>query len=80
MVPGNATAARPGERGGELDLAVARRLADRLGRVLDQVQGDLDELVAIGENRRQRRIIILDKADMTARSPIVRAIHIVQPT
>src|SRR5580704_14442364 len=39
--------ARP-ERGRERDLAVARLLANRLGGVLDEVEEDLDELIAVG--------------------------------
>ena len=34
------------------------------GGVLDEVQEYLDELIAVGQNRRQRRIVILDEFDV----------------
>ena len=39
---------------GKLDLAVVARLADRLGGILDEIEKNLNELIAIAENRRQR--------------------------
>src|SRR5215813_793274 len=53
--------ARP-ECGRQEDLAVVRPLADRFGGVLDEIEEDLDELVAIGEHGRERRIVLLDEA------------------
>ena len=41
---------------------LVRVLADRFGGVLDQVEEDLHELVAVGQHRRQRRIVILDES------------------
>ncbi len=48
--------------GRELDLAALLR--HRLGRVLDEIEEDLDEQVAVAVDRRQRGIVILDEADM----------------
>ena len=36
----------------------------RLGGVLHEVQEDLDELIAVGVHRRQRRVVFLDDADV----------------
>ena len=33
-------------------------VADRFGGILDEIEEDLDELIAIGEHRRQRRIVV----------------------
>ena len=60
--------ARP-KRGGELDFAVGGVLADRLGGVLHEIEKHLDELVAIGEHGRQRRIVFLDEFDVARDSP-----------
>src|SRR5690349_18365298 len=54
------------ERGGQVDLAVARALADRFGGVFHQVEEDLNQLVAVGEHRWQGRIVLLDELDVTA--------------
>ena len=56
------THARP-ERGGERDLAVRAVVADRLGRVLHEIEERLDQLVAVARHRRQRRIVVLDDLD-----------------
>src|SRR5262245_30094739 len=56
------TDARP-ERGRERDLAVRALLADRLGRVLHEIEESLDELVAVSRHRGQRRIVVLDDLD-----------------
>ena len=50
------------EGGGQHDLAV-RRVADRFGGVLHEIEEDLDELVAIGEDRRQRGIVFVADLD-----------------
>src|ERR1022692_951212 len=54
--------ARP-EGGRERDLAVAR-VPDRFRGILDQVEEHLDELIAIGEYRRQRGVVFLEEFDM----------------
>ena len=51
---------------------------DRLGCVLDQVEEHLDELVAIGEHRRQRRIVILDEADVPREARLGEPPHVIE--
>ncbi len=53
------------EAGGQHDLGVMHTLlGHRLGSVLDQVEHHLHQLVAIGPDRRQRRVIQLLEPDM----------------
>src|SRR6185436_3262977 len=42
--------------GGQLDLPI-RLVADRLGGILHQIEKHLDELIAVGQHERQRRIV-----------------------
>ena len=49
------------------DLAVGR-FVDRFGRVFHKVQKHLHELIAVGEDQRQRRVVFLDDTHM-AREP-----------
>src|SRR6516165_5324441 len=49
------------ECGGEAYFTIPRALANGLGRVLYEIEEDLDELVAIGEHERQRGIVVLDE-------------------
>ena len=66
------------ERGGQLDLAVGRVLADRLGGVLHEVEEHLDELVAVGEHRRQRGIVFLDELDVAGEAGLREPLHVVE--
>ena len=56
----------------EHDLALERIDADRLGGVLHEVEEHLDELVAVAEHRRQRRVVVLDEADMAGEARLGR--------
>ena len=60
------------------DLAVVRVLADRLGGVLHQVEEHLDELVAVAEHRRQRRIVILDEFDVAGEARLRQPLHVIE--
>ena len=46
---------------------------DRLGSVLHEIEEDLDQLVAVGEHRRQRRIVLLDDPDVARKAGLRRA-------
>src|SRR3546814_2095762 len=50
-----------GGRDHDLSLGVRRRL----GGVLDEIEENLNELTAAAVNRRQRRVVMLGKADMS---------------
>ena len=67
MRAGDLQANAGAESGRKFDFAVAALLADGFRGVLDEIEKDLDELVAIGENRRQRGIVVLDKADVAGK-------------
>jgi len=54
------------ERGGQLDFAIGSVAADRFGSVLDEIEEHLDELIAVGKYRGQRRIVFLDEFDLPA--------------
>ena len=66
------------EGGRQRDLAAGRVLADRLGGVLDQIEEDLDELVAVGQHRRQRRIVILDEVDVAGEAGLRQPLHVIE--
>src|SRR5215472_19279213 len=51
-----------------MDFAVAGVRADRFGGVLDEVEEYLNELIAIGEDRRQRRVVFFDESDMSGKA------------
>ena len=55
-------------------------LRHRLGGVLDQVQHHLNQLIAIGPDRRQRRIIEFLKADMRGEPGLSQLSHMLQDT
>ena len=59
------------------DFAV-RIVANRFGRVLDQVEEHLNQLVAVGIDRRQRRIIILRDVDVAGKTVLGDRLHMVQ--
>src|SRR5215475_8647923 len=61
-----------------MDLAIGRTLADRLSGVLYQIEKNLDELVAIGEHRRQRGIVFLDELDMTREAGLGEPLHVLE--
>ncbi len=50
----------------------------RFGRVLDQVQKHLDQLVLIGVHRRQRGIVVLDEADVAGKARLRQPLHVVE--
>ena len=64
LLPGSESRTPGPERGGELNFAVGCVLPDRLGGVFHEIEKHLDELVAIGEHGRQRRIIFLEEFDV----------------
>ena len=63
--------------GGQHDLAVGL-IADGLGGVLDEVQEHLHQLIAIGEDRRQRGVVFLDDADRTGEAGGRQTLHVVE--
>jgi hypothetical protein len=71
--------ANPRPKGGrQRDLAAACRFADRFGAVFDQVQEHLNKLIAIGENRRQRGIIVLNELDMSREARLRQTLHVIE--
>jgi hypothetical protein len=66
------------KRGGELNFAVGGILPDRLRGVLHEIEEHLDELVAIGEHGRQRRIIFLDKFDVARDTGMRQPFHVLE--
>src|SRR5712671_3527257 len=67
------------EARGQDDFGVADAfLRHRLGGVLDQIEHDLDQLVAIGPNRRQRRIIEFLKAYMGGKAGLSQPSDVLQ--
>src|SRR5262245_27988290 len=66
------------KRGRKPNLAVDRILADRLGRVLYEIEEDLDELIAIAEHGRQRRIVVLDELDVPRHARMSEALHVLE--
>ena len=65
------------ERRRQRDLA-ARIRADRLGGVLHQVEEDLHQLVAVGEDRRQRRVVVLEDLDAAGETVPGDRLHMVE--
>src|SRR5665213_1693913 len=59
------------EGGGKLNFSIIAEIDHGLGGILDQIQKDLDQLVLVGEHRRQGRIVVFDEADI-ARKPRLR--------
>src|SRR5258708_23922230 len=53
-------------------------LGHRFGGVLDEVQKDLHESVAVTVDRRQRRVVFLDEADMPAEAALRNPAHALQ--
>ncbi len=51
---------------------------ERLGGVLDEVEEDLDQLVAIAEHRRQRGIVGFGEADVAREARLRDALHVVE--
>ena len=69
------------EARGQDDFGVADAfLRHRLGGVLDQIEHHLDQLVAIGPNRRQRRIIEFLKAYMGGEAGLSQPSDVLQYT
>src|SRR5215468_9307896 len=66
------------EGSGELDFAISGGLANRLGGILDEVEEHLDELVTIGEHRRQRGIIFFDKPDVSGEAGLGKSPHVIE--
>src|SRR5580658_6293979 len=62
--------------GGDLDLAALRRHG--LGGVLDEIQEQLNQQVAVAVHRRQRGIVILDEAHMAGEARLRDEAHAVQ--
>ena len=62
----------------ERDLPVCPLLADRLGRVLDEVEEHLDQLVAAPRHRRQRGIVILDDLDLAGEAGACDLLHVIE--
>ena len=69
--------ARP-ERRGKLDFAVFPRVANGFGGILNKVEENLNQLVAIAEHRRQRRIIVLGEPDMARKPGLSDPLHMIQ--
>ena len=64
------------EPGGQDNLGIARvGSGDGLGGILDQVEHDLDQLVAVAPDRRQRRVVMLGEADMRGKSALREHAH-----
>ena len=53
-------------------------LADRFGGVLDQVEEHLNELVAVRQDRRQRRIVVLDELDVAGEAGLRQPLHVIE--
>src|SRR5690348_9321959 len=66
------------ERGHESDLPVCPLLADRLGRVLDEIEEHLDQLVPAPRHRRQRGIVILDDLDLAGEAGACDLLYVVE--
>jgi len=76
--PGHLKAdARPKSRG-QNDLPVQRINSDRLGGVLHEVEDDLNELVAVRQDRRQRGIVVLDESDVPGKPAPGEALHAIE--
>ena len=52
--------------------------ADRFGGVLDQVEKHLNELIAVRQHRRQRRIVILDEFDVAGEARLRQPLHVIE--
>ena len=55
----------PGRNAVESAISPPVIFADRFGGVLDEIEKHLNELIAVREYRRQRRIVILDEFDVS---------------
>src|SRR5437588_7188512 len=64
--------------GRKLDLALAGVLANRLGGILDQIEEDLDQLVAIGEHRGQGGIVVLDELDVPCKTRMGEPFYMIE--
>ncbi len=78
LAPGMRQAHAGAKRGRERDLAAVRVLADRLGGVLDQIQEHLNELIAVRQHRRQRRIVVLDEFDVAGEAGLRQPLHVIE--
>lgn len=61
-----------------MDLRIGAEVGDRFGRVLHQIEEHLDQLVLVGEHRRQRRIVVLDEADIAGKAGLRQPLHMVE--
>ena len=68
----------PGTKGGRQHDLPARIVADRLGGILHQIQEHLNELVAVRQHRRQRRIVLLDKLDVASDAGLRQTLHVIE--
>ena len=77
LTPCTADADAGPERGREPDLGLLRPLK-RLGGVLHEIEEDLDELVAVAVDRRQRRIVLLGEGDAARDAVLGQQLHPVE--
>src|SRR5690606_13372827 len=65
------------ESGGEPDRVLGRVL-ERVGRVLHEVKEELDQLIAIAVDRRQRGIVVLEESDPPGDAVLREQLHPVE--
>src|SRR6516162_2948377 len=65
------------KRSRQRDFAAICGLADGFRGVLDQIKEYLNEMIAIGEDRWQGWVIILDKLDVSREAGLRQALHMV---
>jgi hypothetical protein len=66
------------ERSGELDLRLAFHIGRRLGGVLHQIEKHLNELILIGQNRRQRGVVVLDETDVAGKARLRQPFDVIE--
>src|SRR5437660_9169603 len=65
------------ESGRKLDFAIDCLFSDRLGTVFHEIEKNLNQLVAIGEDRWQRRIVVFVKANVASEARLRDALHVI---
>ena len=53
-------------------------IGDRFGGVLHEIEEHLNQLVLIGQHRRQRRIVVLDEADVAGEAGLRQPFDVVE--
>src|SRR5262249_8520646 len=75
LLPGSCNRT-PGRKAVVRWISPSLAVSNRLGGILDEVEENLDELIAIGKHWRQGRIVLLDKLDVARKTGMGKTLYV----